>query len=369
MKSIILPLLAAVLLAEAGAARAQTQAPAPAPASDEIPEESIVAEPVPPLSKAVPNSGPTSRGTALGGGAELQAGSDDSSVSAWLSWVDSALDANKGEASYRVRTLTLSSPLSEDASPAMAASLDTLAKAVSLEFKFSNVQAYGVRSPMAAELKALCKEARTRYTDKHGKGSDKGVRCAAVAADDPAMNTAWEDLFWDPKAKAVILGAAAKVGHQSFDYLETTTLASRSEDKAVWSVSGFATYFPRKARFLLSAGFEHQDAYEAADEATVCPAGPAPVTCAAGAYGEPVHKRSDVVSLEARKIFSRGLGVTAKVNHDFSDDVWGVEVPVYFVRNPSGEALTGGVKFGWRSDKHDLLVSLFFGKAFSLLNF
>jgi hypothetical protein len=370
MKPIILPLLAAALVCQAAAARAQTAPPSDgaANASTSTIDAGVVKPPRATL--AVPFSGPGSLGTTLGGGAEIETGSDDGAISIWLSWTNSARLAGD-KAAYDLGILKFSAPIDENASADMSAALDTLSNATSVEFKFSRVLAKGLqrKTPAADLLQAVCGRAKTLYAAKREVSLDKDLSCAAAAADDPAMNADWEDLFWSPAASALTYGLAGKVGHQKFDYLETSTLAEQSQRKAVWSVSGFVTHATRKGRLLVSAGFEHQDAYEAADQKTLCPAGPTPVVCAIGAYGAPVHKRSDVVSLEGRAIFGPGLGLVAKLNHDFNDDVWGVEVPVYFVRSPSKDALTGGLKFGWRSDDHDLVVSLFFGKAFPSLNF
>jgi len=341
MKALAFTALA--LLVSAGAAAAQTAAAS--------------------LNNDVPTLGPSRTATALTGGAEVSAGSDDSSVTLRAAWVDS------NAPNYTVRTLTLSAPLGKGGGPTDLASLDALANSTTLEFKWSNVAVAGRQRPKVADLAEACDEARTAYTTKHGKPPADDSSCAGLAADDPDQNSKWEDLFFAHNAYALIYGAGAKVGYNQFDYNDPTTLAQESRSRTPWSVSGFLTYYGRANKVLASGSYEHQEAYADADTKTVCPVVTPPVTCVSGPLGAPKLSQQDLFSLDLRKMFSASLGAAATFTYDAHSDVWGVETPIYFVRNPSGDGLTGGVKLGWRSDKHDLRASIFIGKAFSLLNF
>jgi hypothetical protein len=61
------------------------------------------------------------------------------------------------------------------------------------------------------------------------------------------------------------------------------------------------------------------------------------------------------------------FAVAPQVTYDVLDDVVGIDVPVYFLSN-SEHGLTGGVRFGYRSDRDDhFSVGVFIGAAFNIL--
>ena len=300
-------------------------------------------------------------------GVEITAGEHGGEVNINLSWVNGGDNGSVGV--YTTKTLTFASPLNDSADQTELANLDGLANATTAEFKFSSVRMFGIQSFDKSKYDAICARAVAAYTAKTRQtdGADKDC-IALVAKYDQEDRDAYNDLFWSPKAYALILGGGAKVGYDSFNYLDPANLTKQSTHKTPWSASLFVAYFPRSTETLLTLGYDHQEAYEAASIKTICPAGTPPVVCATGALAGPDQTKKDLISFDVRRRFG-SIGLASTVVYDAKQDVWGVETPIYFIRGKTGGELTGGLKLGWRSDDHDLRVGVFVAKSFSVLNF
>lgn len=169
-------------------------------------------------------------------------------------------------------------------------------------------------------------------------------------------------------------GIEASVGINDYDWIDPATFASQKQRRTSWSVAGHYTqYFVRTpTAFTFSAAY--QRGYEAAGEQLLCPANASnPATqCKTARGAGPARKESLLVSAGLRHRFMApdgtllGLAVAPTVTYDALHSVFGVDVPVYLVPDKEG-ALTGGVRFGYRSDRNDKFsISVFFGAAFSL---
>ena len=81
-------------------------------------------------------------------------------------------------------------------------------------------------------------------------------------------------------------------------------------------------------------------------------------------FGAPVRSNAFLVSAELRWFF-RSWAASPIVSYDSKKKVFGVQLPVYLVRNADGQ-LTGGFRLGWRDDTHDVTASVFVSKPLSL---
>jgi len=169
-------------------------------------------------------------------------------------------------------------------------------------------------------------------------------------------------------------GFELSVGRNNFEFVDPATLAEDSERHIQWSGRGFYTWYPggSKTAISLSAGYER--AYEAADEETFCPANPNNIVirCISARGAPPELNESLLLSLGVRHQVTHGgrlrnVAIAPLVTYDVLDDVWGVDVPVYFI--PDGDnGLTGGIRFGYRSDRDSKFsVGIFVGAAFNFL--
>ena len=158
---------------------------------------------------------------------------------------------------------------------------------------------------------------------------------------------------------------SATAGTEEFDFLDADTLAKRSRNESVYAVEASLDFIRIPSSWVYRIAYRHEDTYSSAPSQTLCmPATPPFLSCQTGAVGEPINKETDILTVEARRSFAK-LGIAPKVAYDIDEEVLGVDLPVYFVRNDKG-VLTGGVNFGWRDDEKDLVISAFFGRTFKL---
>ncbi len=170
------------------------------------------------------------------------------------------------------------------------------------------------------------------------------------------------------------LGLTGSVAHDKFDYVDPANLAAGKESHVSWSFGAAFTLYPRRSPTALAFSVRYERSYAAADSKILCPlaAGATVATCVNKPAGAPVLDRSYLVSLGLRHRFWRGdklagLAIAPTVTYDASDDVFGAELPVYFVPSKDGGP-TGGVKVGYRSDTDNVTFGIFVGAAFGIVN-
>jgi hypothetical protein len=169
-------------------------------------------------------------------------------------------------------------------------------------------------------------------------------------------------------------GFEASVGVDDFEWLDPANFATQEDRKTSWSASGhYAKYLVRTpTAFTLSTAY--QKGYEAAEEELLCPPNTTDLgtQCKTARGAAPTRNENLLISAGMRHRFMAqdgtllGFAVAPMVTYDAIDDVFGVDVPLYLIPNKDGD-LTGGVRFGYRSDRDDKFsVSVFFGAAFNL---
>ena len=173
---------------------------------------------------------------------------------------------------------------------------------------------------------------------------------------------------------ATDFGFEATVGINDFEWRSPTTLALQTERHTDWSVAAHYAHYFVSTKTAVTASVSYQRAFQAADEQLLCPPNPAnPATdCKTARGAAPSRNENLLLSLGLRHQFMLNgnllpLAVAPIVTYDVVDNVFGVDVPVYFMPNGDGR-LTGGVRFGYRSD-HDnhFSVGVFMAAAFSIL--
>ncbi|HEX8573877.1 MAG TPA: hypothetical protein VF759_14125 [Allosphingosinicella sp.] len=173
---------------------------------------------------------------------------------------------------------------------------------------------------------------------------------------------------------ATDFGFEASVGFNDFEWIDPATFAPQKERRTGWSVTGHYNQYLRRTKTAIILSAAYQRAYEAAEEKLICP----PVTtdpasqCKNARGAAPQRNENLLLTAGIRHQFMRdgtllNLAVAPAVTYDAIDDVFGVELPVYFVPDKDGR-LSGGVRFGYRSDREDkFTVGVFFATTFSIL--
>jgi hypothetical protein len=178
-------------------------------------------------------------------------------------------------------------------------------------------------------------------------------------------------------------GFAATVGYSQFDYYTVAMPTKSSTTDLPWSAQAFFGYVRSKDALLMLAGIEYQDAFTAGKAGTLCPVpSPTPpvLTCVTGALSAPKETKKLFTSLEFRDQIAldqhpltqpladfgfKSLGFDAKFAYDVKNDVYGFNLPITFASDEKN-TLSGGVQFGWSSDKHSFIAGLFIGAPFTL---
>jgi hypothetical protein len=249
-------------------------------------------------------------------------------------------------------SVAISVPLGEGKSAADLATLDDIGDGLSVEasWRFTRVSA---GTPNERELLADC--ARLRR-----EGDTSPCDAEFFKRNDGEHYDRYLDLAWGKNPLVVGGGATITIDHDDHDYLDATTLKDRSEEKTSASLKAFVTIQPLRRQQFFEFSYKRSISWEDQDEVILCPAGGGVLTCKKGAGGPPSKTERDLVSAEYRQGFGKNFALSFKLSYDARNDVTGADLPLYFVKDGNG-GLSGGVRFGWRSDTDDTMAAIFIG--------
>ncbi|MEQ1758232.1 MAG: hypothetical protein ABL986_07935 [Vicinamibacterales bacterium] len=173
-----------------------------------------------------------------------------------------------------------------------------------------------------------------------------------------------------------VVGGEVSASRVTQKFIDATTLVPDSQSKTTWNASGRVGAFKAGLGFFL-ASYSYGESLEAAgtakqicrplDGTTVTGA----VTCSTSVIGRPTPKTTSVVSFELRRFVSSKFAWSPSLQYDFKknaggDNVYAVEVPIYFLTTVGTATPTGGARFAYRSDKKEVTGVIFIGSAFKL---
>jgi hypothetical protein len=152
-----------------------------------------------------------------------------------------------------------------------------------------------------------------------------------------------------------LLSASAKLGYKDFDYLDTVSLADKSAGKKVYGGRiSWAKYIWADA--AIAFDFEYQDTFKAAAEKSFVlpPDANGLQELKTGAYGAPSRSVKRLYSFEFRKrvtsLPGNNGGIAIKITYNQVDDVIGVRIPIYCIKDDSSNN-SGGIELGWTDHK------------------
>jgi hypothetical protein len=173
----------------------------------------------------------------------------------------------------------------------------------------------------------------------------------------------------------VLLGVRVRGGRNRFKYADQTTFEQSSVVHDNWSVSASAGVF-KPSVGLLALRYEYQSVFvEGAGAREIC----APQTetdaleCRSLVLAPPREKKKSILRGEWRRFLPGGrVAVDLLVSHDFNEKVSSIDLPIYILTERSDKdgkgGLTGGARFGWRSDTDDFTLGVFVGGRFKLFD-
>jgi hypothetical protein len=254
-------------------------------------------------------------------------------------------------------SLTVSVPFNKSKGEAVFATLNGLSGDIDVSGAFSSFT-WNIKPTLYGE--AVCGECRDLgigLLDCNLDGIAKKLENEKMSADEAAaVRSAFEDKIFGV-SRTWAAAASVGRGERSFFASDAT---KQSENRLGYSASLLGgLLFPRGSLYGKVTGKRD---YEDNDPATLC----TPITggllqdCTSLPLGKAQVVDSLVSGLELRYFFQK-FALAPSVRYDHESDVWGIEMPLFLVRNEK-DAFTGGFKLGWRSDQHKVVAAVFVTK-------
>lgn len=260
-------------------------------------------------------------------------------------------------------SLILSTPLNDE--EAMPASLDALANGSKATLRWGRFtlgipKEDAIASRIAEAAIAVCEQKEPEQS----RCKDSGY---AVRTHDRTNYRRY--LAHTIPNGATDFGVDATVGINDFEWVNATTFLPQKKRHTDWAVAAHVAHY--MAGTAITGSVAYQRAYKAAEEEAICPpTSTDPADCVQARGAPPTLDKNFLISAGLRHRFVGGdgnllnLAVAPAATFDVIDDVWGVDIPVYVVPDKEG-GLTGGIRFGYRSDREDKFsVGLFVGTTF-----
>jgi hypothetical protein len=197
-----------------------------------------------------------------------------------------------------------------------------------------------------------------------------GLGGCRPSAPDPLFDTSFRDRFattyrW---LKTPILNLRVDAARPSFKYLDAA-LASHKDTHGIYSVSGTAGVLLVNDT-LLAVTYSQGESWKPKDKVELCQ--PVPDTSAAACradvvLGAPQQEDRRQLEGQIKGYLTNDVGAAVFVTRDFEKKAWGLEVPIYFMKDKKG-GLAGGLVFSYRSDDDVYDLSVFVGQVFSVFN-
>ncbi len=272
--------------------------------------------------------------------------------------------------SFSTYSATFSAPLEKGGKPTSLATLDGFANSSELALRYSKllVQTGSGARDAEGELSRYAKSLYERTgldPDKHYDLDKIKEQLTLQGMED--QYPYFRALYWNPNSRRYVYGAFARIGDETYKYIQPGTTTETSNHERPASVGMFGGIVPaiNKDTFF-GAGLEYQKAFEPSKVRTVCPTAEPDtdvVECVSGPYGSPKESDRLLLSLEARRAFG-SMGALIKVTHDLRNSNTGVDVPLFLFNDPQ-TGFSTGVRLGW-SNTDQFSLGVFFDAAFQL---
>lgn len=314
-----------------------------------------------------------------GSGAQVVAGSDDSSValkfSYELSGVPQSIEPGivRNGATFTTLSLTASAPLGKGEQRQTLFGSGGIGKAntigISAYYFFADW-----RNPSNAEKKEydeLCAAMRKTAEKSFGVKPEDAAKLECRKTNFAKYAVADLSRVQMLRARPMPGGWGAaingKIGQSDATYYDSDTLAKSTARNKPWSLGLVVSYVPPSGTSLVSLGWDRRKSYKDQDPTTRCPTGATTpsVECVAGSFGVPSKQSSSVVTIEGRILLPRDMALSVAVARDISKKITAVEVPLYLAENAAG-GLTGGLKLNWDTDKKKTTLGVFVGVPFAV---
>jgi hypothetical protein len=165
-----------------------------------------------------------------------------------------------------------------------------------------------------------------------------------------------------------ILSARVDASRPAFNYRDAVLQAHR-DVHAIYSITGTAGVL-LVTDTLLAFNYRRGRSWIPSDTIELCE----PITASSALacradviLGAPERDRRNQFEGQITGYLTRDIGAGIFVTRDTGKKAWGIELPVYFMKDKAG-GLTGGLVFNYRSDDKAYDVSVFIGHVFSVFD-
>lgn len=210
-------------------------------------------------------------------------------------------------------------------------------------------------------ISALCSACERAGVELLGDCSREGLAASLKAAGKNERQIARQTLAINDAGFGWIVGTAfggkVTVGRKEREFFDAEAKVDE-DDRIGFSAGVTGTFFLKNG----TAGFQllQKRAFEEAKGVTLCTQ-IAEDSLLEECQTKPRSRADTVDSLVGSiewKIALTSLALVPQLQHDFDESIWAAQLPVYLVRNDESQ-LTGGLRFGWRSDTDDFSAAIF----------
>jgi hypothetical protein len=272
-------------------------------------------------------------------------------------------------------TLKLAGPLSQDTDRSELATLKGLAgqTSVTLGLRRLGKTREEIREAVVQKLTAAIGKDPIAFRNKlesAWKAENPGVAVPSSLSTDDLSARGRRNFLRGIDATGgsfFFAGEATYAVPKAFSFAVPETLERRQEEHDAYSGTLSAGWLPVVSPLpYVGLSFTYEDSFEGQGKQQICePFGPqGSLRCQSLALGAPRQVEKQLLQLESRRFFPRATSaIGLRLSRDFKNDVTGVELPVWVLRDASG-LLNGGVALGWRSDTEEWTFSAFVGSPF-----
>lgn len=242
--------------------------------------------------------------------------------------------------------------------------LDDLSDKVTLGFNFSRGFGKLVSPDIPEALEKACEALGWDVKKVECTDSTKFEQKVQKELQGKARRDALKSLSFLDKGFLQGFSIKGAVAYKKFDYFDAT--AEKQKDTEL-SRSLTAAYVATKGGFRVAFGLtlqqDFKDSSVVGQKCVELEDAEGLESCQSLPVGAPKDDDELIVRLELRQLWTN-WAVSPTLAFNLENDVTGIDVPIYFLRDDK-KRFTGGARVGWRSDDDELVASVFVTKPLS----
>jgi hypothetical protein len=166
--------------------------------------------------------------------------------------------------------------------------------------------------------------------------------------------------------RTVLVSARVRAARATLGYADMATLDPRQDTVNMGGV-GLSVGTVVSGLGSLIGSYEFQQFHDEGPVSEFCrPVVAGATQCSELALGAPERQRVHIARVELRRFFSPSFAAALRASYEFTDSVFAIELPLYFLKDIKG-GLSGGLSLGYHSELDEPIVSVFISERLKLL--